>query len=387
MMTSKQTRALVIALTLGLGACSSASQLLEGVTGEKDTKLPGQREAILTTNQTPTASTEGASDPVVVPAAVDNSSWLQPGGSASNAPGNLAAGASLARAWSVSAGEGSSSDGRLVASPIVVGGTVYVLDAATRVNAVSSSGSRAWSVSLVPGKADPDGVIGGGLASDGTRIYATTGFGEAVALDARTGTIAWRKKVNVSLRAAPTVSDDVMYFTGVGNEVIALRTSDGSEVWRTEGTGQRVSIIGSTSPAVAKDVIVIPTTTGDVMAYNVRDGFPTWADSTCFIGSGDGIRQYRRGGRSAGHRRQSGLCNLQCRQACRHLAGQWRAAMGRGNVGNADALGRWRLCLRHRQWQGHDGRVAPQRRGTLDPDTARQELGRSGSCRRQAIWR
>ncbi|MFO0991900.1 MAG: PQQ-binding-like beta-propeller repeat protein [Hyphomicrobiales bacterium] len=279
MITSKRTSALAIALALGLGACSSASQLLEGVTGEKDTKLPGQRENILTTTQTPTPSAEGASEPVVVPAAVDNSSWLQPGGSASNAPGNLAAGASLARAWSVSAGEGSSSDGRLVASPIVVGGTVYVLDAATRVNAITSGGSRAWSVSLVPEKADPDGIIGGGLASDGSRIYATTGFGEAVALDARTGTIAWRKKINVSLRAAPTVTDDVMYFTGVGNEVIALRTSDGSEVWRTEGTGQRVSIIGSTSPAVAKDVIVIPTTTGDVMAYNTRDGFPAWADS------------------------------------------------------------------------------------------------------------
>ncbi|MBL8906115.1 MAG: PQQ-like beta-propeller repeat protein, partial [Rhizobiales bacterium] len=279
MSTARQTRALVLVLTLGLGACSSASQLLEGVTGEKDTKLPGQREAILSTSQVPVTSTAAATDPVVVPAAVDNSSWLQPGGSASNAPGNLAAGATLARAWSVNAGEGSSSTGRLVASPIVVGGTVYVLDAKSRVNAVTSGGSRAWSVSLVPGKADPDGVIGGGLASDGTRIYATTGFGEAIALDARTGTIAWRKKLNVSLRAAPTVHDGVMYFTGIANEVFALRTSDGSEIWRTEGTGQRVSIIGSTSPAVARDVVVVPTTTGDVMAYNVQDGFPTWADS------------------------------------------------------------------------------------------------------------
>jgi len=270
---------LAIALALALGACSGASQLLEGVTGEKDTKLPGQRESILTNSQTPKAAAEGSTDPVVVPAAVANNNWLQPGGSASNAPGNLAAGASLTRAWSVTAGEGSSSDGRLVASPIVVGGTVYVMDAETRVNAVNSSGSRAWSVSLVPGKANPDGIVGGGLASDGSRIYATTGFGEAVALDARSGAIAWRKKVNVSLKAAPTVADGVMYFTGVSNEVFALRTNDGSEIWRTEGTGQRVSIIGSTSPAVSKDVVVVPTTTGDVMAYNTADGFPTWADS------------------------------------------------------------------------------------------------------------
>ena len=279
MMKTRSRHVLAVAVALALGACSSASDLLEGVTGEKDTKLPGQRESVLTSSQTPRAAAEGATDPVVVPAAVDNNNWLQPGGSASNAPGNLAAGASLTRAWSVSAGEGSSSEGRLIASPIVVGGTVYVMDAATRVNAITSGGSRAWSVSLVPAKADPDGVVGGGLASDGSRVYATTGFGEAVALDARSGTVAWRKKVNVSIRAAPTVSDGVMYFTGVSNEVFALRTNDGSEIWRTEGTGQRVSIIGSTSPAVSKEIVVIPTTTGDVMAYNVADGFPTWANS------------------------------------------------------------------------------------------------------------
>ena len=271
------TSALVLSLLLG--ACSGASQLLEGVTGEKDTVLPGKREAYLTPTQSPTPTVESSSDPVVVPAAIDNQSWLQPGGSASNAPGNLAAGGSLSRIWSVRAGEGSSTDGRLVASPIVVGGTVYVMDSTTRVSAITANGGRAWSVSLVPAKADPEGIFGGGLASDGSQIYATTAFGEAIALTANSGALVWRKKMPVSLRAAPTVSDGIMYFTGVSNEVFALRTSDGSQVWSTEGTGQRASIIGSTSPAVDKGVVVVPTTTGEVMAYNVSDGFSTWTDS------------------------------------------------------------------------------------------------------------
>jgi outer membrane protein assembly factor BamB len=251
---------LALGLTLLLGACSGASQLLEGVTGEKDTVLPGKREVYLTPSEAPARTVESSSDPVVVPAAVDNQSWLQPGGSASNAPGNLAAGGSLSRIWSVRAGEGSSSDGRLVASPIVVGGTVYVMDSATRVSAITGNGARAWSVSLVPAKADPEGIFGGGLASDGSHIYATTAFGEAIALTANSGGLVWRKKMPASLRAA-------------------LRTSDGSPVWSTEGTGQRASIIGSTSPAVAKGVVVVPTTTGEVMAYNVTDGFSTWTDS------------------------------------------------------------------------------------------------------------
>ena len=143
--------------------------------------------------------------------------------------GNLAIGPQLARVWNVSAGSGSDGYGRLIASPIAVGGRIYVLDTKARVQALAmADGARQWSRSLVPKGEDGDGAFGGGLASDGQRIVATTAFGEVVGLDAGSGQELWRKKIGSPLRASPTVADGRVYVVAVSNEVHCLSVGDGS---------------------------------------------------------------------------------------------------------------------------------------------------------------
>ena len=269
----------LLATALFLTGCSSASKLLEGVTGEKDVVLPGKRESVLSPGDSTTAPSEASSEPIVIPTAETNSSWAQPGGQATNSFGNLSAGATLSRAWAASAGEGTSSEGRIVASPIIVGGNAYVLDSRSNVTAIrTSGGGQAWRVSLVPeGKSTR--AFGGGLASDGQRIYATSVFGEALALDASTGAVLWRKKLGAPVRAAPTVSDGTIYFTGSSNEVFALRASDGGELWKYQGTGGQATIASSPSPAVAQGFVVIPTTAGEIIAFTATDGLEAWSDA------------------------------------------------------------------------------------------------------------
>ncbi len=269
----------LIALSLLLAGCSSASKLLEPITGEPDVVLPGAREAVL---QPSTLETNQATsnEPVVIPAAVNNASWAQPGGVASNALHNLALGPQLSRVFSVSAGDGSDGDGRLTASPIVVGGRVYVLDTHAQVKALSAdNGATLWSKSLIPEGGDGDGAFGGGLASDGSRIFAATAFGEVFALDPSTGSEVWRKKLDAPVRAAPTVSDGRVFVVTISNEVQALSTSDGSQVWRYLGTGERASTIANSSPAVANGYVVVPYTSGEVSAFRVSDGGVVWSES------------------------------------------------------------------------------------------------------------
>lgn len=268
----------ILATSLILTGCGSASKLLEGVTGEKDVVLPGKRESVLAPSDSEAGQNETSSEPIVIPTAETNPSWAQPGGQATNSFGNLSAGATLSRVWSASAGEGSSSEGRIVASPIIVGGTAYVLDSENYVTAIrTSGGAKAWRVSLIPeGKSTR--AFGGGLASDGQRIYATSVFGEALALDASTGAVLWRKKLGAPVRAAPTVTNGVIYFTGSSNEVFALRATDGSEVWKYQGTGGRATIASSPSPAVSQGFVVVPTTSGEITAYTASDGLEAWSD-------------------------------------------------------------------------------------------------------------
>jgi outer membrane protein assembly factor BamB len=269
----------ILATSLLLTGCGSASKLLENVTGEKDTVLPGKRESVLSPSESSVPQNESASEPIVIPTAETNASWAQPGGQATNSFGNLSAGATLARAWAASAGEGSSSEGRIVASPIIVGGTAYVLDSRSNVTAIrTSGGAQVWRVSLIPeGKSTR--AFGGGLASDGQRIYATSVFGEALALDAATGAVLWRKKLGAPVRAAPTVANGAIYFTGSSNEVFALRAADGGELWKYQGTGGRATIASSPSPAVAQGFVVIPTTVGEIIAFTASDGLEAWSDA------------------------------------------------------------------------------------------------------------
>ena len=66
-----------------------------------------------------------ATAPIVIPGPRANDDWSQPGGEPTNAPGHLALSAGVRQTWSASAGTGSNKAGRIIASPIVYGGSIH----------------------------------------------------------------------------------------------------------------------------------------------------------------------------------------------------------------------------------------------------------------------
>lgn len=279
---SVRTIMLALVLPLSVSACSTAGDLIDKVSGKDDNViLPGKREAVL---QSPGSQTQLATEPIVIPQATTNSSWAQPGGIPSNALYNLSLGRSLKRVFAVSAGTGSSKDSRLTASPIVVGGRIYVLDAKSSVRAFSANnGATAWAVSLVPKGKSTDGVFGGGLASDGASVYVTTGFGEVVALSTSGGAQLWRKQFTSPIKSAPTVSGGTIFFTTTSNDVYALSASNGSTLWRYQGAGETASAISNVSPAVSGGVVIAPQTSGDIIAFSAGSGQRLWSQSLASV--------------------------------------------------------------------------------------------------------
>jgi outer membrane protein assembly factor BamB len=65
----------ILATSVFLTGCGSASKLLEGVTGEKDVVLPGKRESVLSPSESSATQSETSSEPIVIPTAETNSSW------------------------------------------------------------------------------------------------------------------------------------------------------------------------------------------------------------------------------------------------------------------------------------------------------------------------
>jgi outer membrane protein assembly factor BamB len=191
----------------------------------------------------------------------------------------VALGATLRQVWSADAGEGSNSYGKLTASPIVADGRVYVLDTRGRVTAFSSGGAAVWKSSVTPANEKDYKGFGGGLASEGGRIFVATGFGWVVALDGQNGKKLWEKNLSSPLRSSPTAVGGRVFVVSADGMARALAAADGAELWAHQGLVERAALLTNTSPAVAGDMVVVPYPSGDVVALRITDGTPAWTES------------------------------------------------------------------------------------------------------------
>ncbi len=282
-------RPLILLLSLFLAACGSLPKSLNPFKKD-DPILPGERIAVLKSQEGFQVDAALAKLPVVLPAARSNKDWDQPGGVASNAPGHLAFGGGLGAVWRADIGTGSSDDGRLSASPIVSGGKIYSLDRKGVVSAFSvSSGKLVWRVNIAPGNEKGNEGFGGGLASSGGRIFVITGFGSAIALNAQSGAVEWTRNIGVPLRSSPTAISGKLFFVSTESKLYSLSTVDGEELWTYRGLPETAKLLSNVSPAVDGDTLVVAYPSGELIAYNINAKRPVWAESLARTRSGSSL--------------------------------------------------------------------------------------------------
>jgi outer membrane protein assembly factor BamB len=272
-------------LAAGLAGCASSEdssfsmpRLSDlNVFAEKQQPLPGKRIAVIQKEEK--AEIAAATGPITLPAEFQNASWEQPGGTPNNAPGHLALAGAARVAWTASAGAGSSKRGRITASPIVHDGRIYTLDAEGHVAAFTTSGASVFRVSTAPEGDAPREGFGGGLAAHDGKIFAGTGFGTLVALDARSGKKLWEKKLGTPIRSSPTVANGKVFVTTSEGRFFCISAADGNEFWNFRGLPEQASLLNNASPATDGDTVVVPYPSGDLVAVRVADGQPVWSES------------------------------------------------------------------------------------------------------------
>ena len=225
----------------------------------------------------------------MVPAARRNADWSQPGGNTSNNPGHLVlAAGGRGRIWRAKLGAAGTGTGvtsfldesvRISARPIAYQGRVYVYDPNGTVSSNAlGNGGRAWRVSLRPeGEGDP--ATGGGVAAANGLIYAATGYGSIAALNPGNGRITWSKKIEAPARGAPTAGNGNVYVITQTNVVIAVNGTDGAELWTYRGIPERAGLLAASSPAVVGNSVVVPYTSGEVVALDAKTGEVQWVDA------------------------------------------------------------------------------------------------------------
>lgn len=245
---------------------------------EDDERLEGERVRVRDRVATlaPEADNTVAGQPLSAAVRIDE--WTQTGAVPSHNAGHLSGPSSLNLAWREDIGEGSSDDGAITSAPVVAAGRIYALDAAAQVTALSlGGGGEVWSTDLTPEGEDSNNGFGGGLAFADGRLYATSGFGEALALDAATGEILWRVALGAPVRAAPAVDGDLMVAVARNNTAFGIATDDGAILWRARGVDSGAGLLGGASPALARTGAIVPFGSGEVVAVDRTTGQRFWA--------------------------------------------------------------------------------------------------------------
>ncbi len=225
----------------------------------------------------PSDRPENLSQPIALPAMQSNAEWTHRGGNSQHGGIHGKLSATPQKVWSVSIGAGNSKRNRITATPVVAGGRVFAMDSRSTVSAVSLSGGTQWQASLMP-EFDRSGteVSGGGLAVAGGRLFATTGFGELVALDAASGKIQWRQRFDAPVTGAPTVEGSTVYAVSSDGVVSAVNAANGKIIWSSGGVRSAKGMIGPASPAISGGEVIVPFSSGQLSAYGTADGVGVW---------------------------------------------------------------------------------------------------------------
>jgi outer membrane protein assembly factor BamB len=266
---------LFVAAGLALAGCDALDRALGAPI---KAPLPGERRSMVRTDERVEADPRFAGMTVAIPEPRRVDSWPQPGGTPLHAMQNIAV-SGIGVAWSVDIGAGESRDGRVTATPVVVDGRVYTIDAGTLLTAVDAeSGARLWRLDLAP-EGSRSSVGGGGLSVVGGMIYAATGQAQVIALQADGGKEIWRVGVTAPLRSGPTVVGNRVFAISIDNQLHALDAATGRKLWSQAGIAENAGLFGASSPAVDANVVVAAFSSGELFALRAETGSIAWTDS------------------------------------------------------------------------------------------------------------
>ncbi|MEM9343142.1 MAG: PQQ-binding-like beta-propeller repeat protein [Pseudomonadota bacterium] len=261
-------RGRLIAATAVLLICGACAQ---------EEILEGERLGLRAFDGSPEVSDEPVNPPAfVAPAQQQLSQWTHRAGNPQHRVAHAAFSSSPALQWSASIGAGDSRKHRITADPVVAGGRVFAMDSRSTVTAVSTGGQVLWSHDLTPSSDREDDASGGGLATDGTRVFATSGFGRLTALSAETGEEIWTQKLGAAATSAPTVVGGIVYAVSTDSRAWAVDAETGRVQWEVSGAPSPSGVIGAGAPAVTDRMALLPFHSGELVGALKVSGLRLW---------------------------------------------------------------------------------------------------------------
>ncbi len=159
---------------------------------------------------------------------------------------------------------------RLGLGPAIDNGLVFAGNHQGELLAVSlDKGRHVWVKKLkLPLSAGPAARFG--------MVVVGTSKGAVIALDGATGRELWRAQVNSELLSSPAISENVVVMRSVDGRLHGFDAHTGKTLWSVEQQVPRLSLRGTATPIIAKEVALSGFDNGKVMAVSLNTGDTLW---------------------------------------------------------------------------------------------------------------
>jgi outer membrane protein assembly factor BamB len=234
-------------------------------------------------NLTPDPALAGMT--ITLPEATPATDWTQAGVNANKMPGHLDAGKEFRIDWRAGVA-GTSQSRRLVAAPVAKDGVIYVIDANQVVSAFSTdNGRRVWERKLESSNEKRDNhAVGGGLAIAGDRLIVSSGYAYIEALALSDGKQLWQRRVDSPMSGSPAILGNRAFVTSSNNDFYAIDIATGEIMWSDQAIAETARVLSSPSPAVTSDILAVPYSSGELIAYLPANGTRLWSDTLTTVG-------------------------------------------------------------------------------------------------------
>ncbi len=283
---SAAAAAAVSLLTLALGACSTVSAVTDRIPfmgGDKANKTvatEGERVSIIAFDQKVETNEGLKGQDFFLPEPAPLAAWPLPGGGPEQSVENVAAGSQFQIAWRKGFGKGSDHETHVTAPPVAADGRVYVMDAEATVSAIDAkTGATIWRENLRPESKRDKVSFGGGLAFADGKLYVASGYRFVTQLDAATGKQAWKQNVTTPIHSAPTVAGGRVFVISTENELLTFDVATGQPGWTYQALVEPARILKASSPAVSGDTVVAAFASGEVVALRASNGNDLWQEA------------------------------------------------------------------------------------------------------------
>jgi outer membrane protein assembly factor BamB len=267
--------ALACVLLLALAACDLPSWM--GGAPEPIKRTPGERLSVIVTQPKLQADAEVAEQAIDVPDQAGNGQWMNRNEAMLTQHIGLTG---ITQEQSATIGDGAPFSRDTAPSPLVAEGHVFAMDARGVISAhkVEEIDAVDWTNedAVVEGV---DDVLGGGLAAREGVIYASTGYGMLLAMDAQSGKTRWKTKVGAPVRGAPAVGAGVVAVLSADNQTLAFDISSGAPRWEHRGIRESAGYFAATSPVISDDILIAAYSSGELFALRADTGSVLWSDA------------------------------------------------------------------------------------------------------------